>query len=175
MDQHARLLAGGPPRGHPARRQAHPASASHPVLRRARSSFTATAELREHLIYTPGILNGDGENFYGQIVSHAPVSETLTTSGLDTPSSAAPAVQVAIQGISSGAHSVQVAMNGEPLGTLTFDNQTLGVHAFTVPSTLLRPGANTLTLIPPGINGDLSLVQYVRLTYPASTTPSPTH
>ncbi|HEV7375438.1 MAG TPA: YncE family protein, partial [Pyrinomonadaceae bacterium] len=45
-------------------------------------SYPYTVELREKIIYASSLTNGDAENFYGQAISVAPVSEKLYLSNL---------------------------------------------------------------------------------------------
>jgi hypothetical protein len=58
-----------------------------------------------------------------------------------------------------------VRLNGTDLGYVEFDSQMKGVAQFSVPNSLLTEGANQLLLIAQGGEGDVSLVDYVRLTY----------
>ena len=52
----------------------------HPPPGRGTSpTFAYTLELKERLLYFSSLLNGDEENYFGQLISSQPVTETLTT------------------------------------------------------------------------------------------------
>jgi peptidase C25-like protein len=62
-------------------------------------------------------------------------------------------------------HSVSVALNGVFVGRLLFDGRTRKVERFSIYQSLLREGNNILTFMTDGGAGDVSLVDYVRVSY----------
>lgn len=129
-------------------------------------SFAYTVERKERLLYFSSLLNGEAENYFGQLVNAQPVTETLVVRHLAKSSDKQPAqLEVALQGVSAGAHTLVVSFNGGALDKLTFNAQEHTVAVFDIPATLLHEGNNTVTLSVAGTETDLSLVDYLRLTY----------
>jgi Peptidase family C25 len=89
--------------------------------------------------------------FYLQHLDPAPSGEAL--------------LEVALQGATAGPHRVTLMLNGISLGALTFDGQMPGVTQVPFSQTRLQPGANLLVLVAEGGETDVSLVNYVRLTF----------
>jgi hypothetical protein len=128
-------------------------------------SFAYTLERRERLLYFSSLLNGDAENYFGQLVGSRPVTETLTVRNLAEASAQPARLEVAMQGVSAGAHTLVVSFNGTQLDRLTFSAQEHASGAFDVPAALLREGDNSVAISVAGAETDLSLVDYLRLTY----------
>jgi hypothetical protein len=130
-----------------------------------RQSFPYTVERSERTVYFSALRNGDAENFFGAVITSNTVSQTLTISNLALDSRAAAVLEVALQGVTSTAHRVGVALNDSFVGYIDFGGQARGVERFSLPQSLLRAGANTVAL--QAINGpsDVSLVDAIRLTY----------
>jgi hypothetical protein len=132
-------------------------------------SFDYTIERKDRVIYFARLLNGDAENFFGQIVRGTLASETLPVSRLDVAAAGGGAqarLEVTLAGVTKQAHSVQVNLNGQSLGTIDFSNIGNPTGVFNVAASLLTEGDNTVQFT--ALNGDLdiSLVETVRLTYP---------
>jgi hypothetical protein len=133
------------------------------------TSFPMTIELREKLLYFAALENGDAENWFGAVVTSAPVDQVLNVSNL----SSAPvfgdqtAVEVALQGVTVDPvlHSVKVSLNGMAVGTVDFGGVNHQVSRIPVPPELLQSGQNVVTLQAQNGDMDVSLVDYVRLTY----------
>lgn len=125
-------------------------------------NFAATLAWKPRELYFPALINGDQDNFFGPVVTDVAVSQVLTVSHLDA-SGGAGRLSVALQGVSEGAHTVTVTLNGAVLGKVLLSGQGRSVASFAVPA--LNEGANTLTLA--GANADdVSAVDEVQLTYP---------
>lgn len=129
---------------------------------RAGNSFPATIAWKPRTLYFAALLNGDGNNFFGPVVTDEPTSQELAVSRLDA-SGGPSSLQVKLQGGTAGPHAVRVALNGTVLGTALFSGQESGVATFPVPA--LNEGANILTLTSSSPD-DVSAVDEVRLTYP---------
>lgn len=136
------------------------------------SSFPYTVEWMPRTVYFAALLSGDGSNnFFGPaLTSGQPVSQAITVTHLAQNAAQEAQLRVTLQGASATSHSVEVALNGRPVGTVTFSNETQGVATLAVPSAALVEGQNTLTLTADGGDTDVSLVDNVELTYPHSYT-----
>jgi uncharacterized repeat protein (TIGR01451 family) len=131
------------------------------------SSYSATVELRQHIIYFSALLTRNGDNFFGALVSPTPVEQVLDIPHLDGKSGQPARVDIVLQGIIVAfPHDVQIALNGTTLGDLTFTGQTQGRFNMNLPRGLLQPGKNTVTLTAQSGDYDTSLVQSIRITYP---------
>jgi CSLREA domain-containing protein len=127
------------------------------------TSFVYTIERRERTTYFSGLRNGEAENFFGQIVSNGPTSSTIP---INHPEPDAPAqLEIALQGVSSQAHEVQVEFNGERVGTINFAGADRAVQTFNIPAAGLEHGENTVRLTSLDGPADVSLVDVMRLTY----------
>lgn len=113
--------------------------------------------------YIQEILNGDAENFWGDIFTTTPINLALNITGIDT-SSATAQVNISFQGFSTGAHNSNVAINGNTLGVVSGSGQTGFSGDFTIPTSILNEGANTLTLSSSAA-GDLTLFDTIKISY----------
>jgi len=132
----------------------------------APTSFPFTVELKERVIYFAALVNnGDAENFYGAVVWSEPALQVLE---LPHPAPAGEAtLTLALQGITTEtAHYVDVRINGHDAGALEFSDQEHVVRELVVPAAWLLDGANQVTLTALGAGEDVSLVDYVKITYP---------
>jgi hypothetical protein len=135
-------------------------------LAMGKQGFAYTVELKERLLYFSSLLNGDAENYFGQLITSQPVTETLTARHLATTGDGQNAqLEVALQGVTAGAHMVRVYVNDVQLDTLNFNALEHAVKVCAVPASLLREGSNTVKLSVDGATSDVSLVDYLRLTY----------
>jgi len=127
-------------------------------------SFAYTVERKERMVYFSGLLNGDQENFFGQILSNAPTTATVPVVQLD-PATNDGQLEVVVQGVTNQSHLVQVRFNGVDLGTINFANTAHPSQTFSVPAAALREGNNSVELTTLGGAADISLVDSLRLTY----------
>lgn len=127
-------------------------------------SFAYTIERKERMVYFSGLLNGDGENFFGQILSSTPTIATMPVNQLD-PATGDGQLEVVVQGVTNQSHLVQVRFNGIDLGTINFANTAHPSQTFSVPAAALREGNNSVELTTLGGAADISLVDSLRLTY----------
>ena len=132
------------------------------------SSFPYTVERKEKTIYFAGLKNGEAENFFGRVVMAEPLAQELMVQHLDQSASAAE-LEVALQGVTdlpgSPDHLIRVTLNGEQVGKIAFDGQQHKVEEITVPLNRLKEGENIVSLLAEGGPSDISLVDYIRLTY----------
>jgi len=130
-------------------------------------NFPATVELRQHTIYFQALLTPDGDNFFGELVSPAPVEQVVSAPHLDATSTRPARLDVVLQGVIVGfPHDVQVALNGTPVGDVIFTGQQKGRLSLNLPPGLLQNGSNTVTLTAQNGDYDTSLVQSIRIAYP---------
>ncbi len=130
-------------------------------------SFPRTVELKQRTTYFAALLRENTDNFFGALVSSTPVDQLLQA--VDVASSAVDDVglEIVLQGVTAGtAHDVTVTVNRANLGDLKFTGQDEGKISLRVPHNIIHEGANTVTLTAQGGEDDLSLVDYIKLTYP---------
>ena len=128
-------------------------------------SFLYTVERKDRTLFFFSLKNGEKENFFGATVSTTPVDQSLTLQHLDQFPAATATVEVALQGATILTHIVRVQLNGADIGTFSFDEQAEAVAKFNVPQSLLREGANQVTLTAQGGGSDFSFVDYIRISY----------
>jgi autotransporter-associated beta strand protein len=133
-------------------------------------SFAYTLERKERLTYFPGLDNGEADNFFGQIItnnSSSAVLETLNVRHPDTEaaSGAQAQLEVSLQGVTAGSHTVRVLFNGADAGLINFAGTDHIAQAFSVPASSVREGDNVIQLASLGGDADISLADTVRLTY----------
>jgi hypothetical protein len=128
-------------------------------------NFTQTIERRDRSIYYSALLNGDAENFFGAVVSQSGVDQTLNLPHLDSGAAQEAVLEINLQGVTQIAHGVQVQVNGSNIGNFTFTSQLQGTAKMRVPHALLREGINTVRLASQNGQGDISLVNAIRLSY----------
>lgn len=132
-------------------------------------SYFSTVELRQHTTYFAALLRPNGENFFGALVSSAPLDQVLTLPHLDTASTRTARLEVVLQGVIIGfPHDVRVDVNGTTIGDITFTGQEHGRLGVNLPPGLLQEGNNTVTLTAQNGDYDTSLVEFVHIMYPHS-------
>ncbi|HWO02699.1 MAG TPA: C25 family cysteine peptidase, partial [Blastocatellia bacterium] len=133
------------------------------------TSFPYTVERRDRSVYFSSLRNGETENFFGQVVTSSSVDQTVAVSHLDSASGGATQVEIALQGAidveGQVDHQVRILLNGSDLGRITFDGLAHKVQKFAVSPGILKNGDNVFTLIGEASNRDVSLVDYIRVTY----------
>ena len=134
------------------------------------ASFAYTVERKDREVFFAALQNGDAENFFGPLI----MDGELTTGELTLPDVAAlPAadaqLEVSLQGVTelAGAndHRVGILVNGIEVGEMVFDGRAKPLRAFPVGHALLTSGINTVSFEARGGADDMTLIDYVRLTY----------
>lgn len=129
-------------------------------------SFPQTVELKDRTTYFAALLNGEADNFFGAVINSTATNQVLTVTGLDSTSDQDAVLKIALQGVTRDVpHRVTVALNGTAVGEVDFTQQTEGISTFSLPASSVQPGANTVTLTGVGGEDDVSLVDYIQLTY----------
>lgn len=129
------------------------------------SSFAMTTERREKLVYVSNLLNGEAENIFGAVVTTRPVAQSLTLKDLDRETPGQAEVEIALQGFTAQSHQVQVQLNEVVLGTISFASREHPVAHFRADRSILRYGENVISLVSANGESDISLVDWVRLSY----------
>jgi hypothetical protein len=133
-------------------------------------SFPATVERRDRTVYFSGLRNGEKENFFGAVIANNTVEQQITLPNLAQADSRFAELEVSLQGVTFTSHRINIELNGTPLGEVAFDRQGPGLSRINVASSLLHQGENIVRLSPLGGQSDVSLVDYVRVTYQHSYT-----
>lgn len=131
----------------------------------APGSFLYTTERREKLIYSSHLLNGDEENIFGAPIFGAPLKQTVTVNNLDGEASSPAQLELALQGLTTQGHEVQVQFNGGDVGTVSFSGSEHPVARFNLNRALLHNGDNEVSLVARNGDLDISFVDAIRLTY----------
>ena len=131
-------------------------------------SFPFTVERKDRTIYFAALVsNGEASNFFGPVVSQTPLEQTVVISKLDSTAPGDWPLEVALQGVTNDIeHSVEVRVNGNVAGLVSFDGQDRGATTLMVPRGWLVEGSNVIGLTALGGSTDVSLVDSIRLTYP---------
>jgi len=131
----------------------------------AARSFTTTVERRDRIVYFSALRNGEKENFFGAVIATNPVDQQLTLYRLARTSESGADLEIGLQGVTLTSHHLNIELNGNWVGELTFDGQSQGTTRINVAQALLREGENVVRLSPVGGQSDVSLVDFVRLSY----------
>lgn len=130
------------------------------------SSFEQEIFKKDRISYYNFVLNGDTENFFGLPITTGSPSTTnfnLTNVDFTAPTSS---LNVTVQGFSFVAHQSRVVLNGTDVGIISGVNREAMTGTFTVPTSLLQEGSNTLQVWAMNAGGDSSFFQSVKITYP---------
>jgi hypothetical protein len=129
------------------------------------ATFPYTVQRQDRSLYWVSLLNGEKENFFGDVVTNSSADEVMQLVHVDKSFGGQAQLQLAVQGFTTQPHRVSVTLNGAQVGELDFNSQTEGFATISVPQPLLVEGANHVVLNALDGDDDLSLVDYVRLTY----------
>jgi hypothetical protein len=131
------------------------------------SNFNFTVERKDRTVYFSGLLNGDKENFFGKVLTFNaanPPSLTVNVPNLDTTAPGVAKLEIAVQGAKAISHVISIELNNQAVGSFSFFGVENKVKTFDVPLGQLLNGTNTIKFVT--ASGELSLVDYVRVTYP---------
>jgi uncharacterized repeat protein (TIGR01451 family) len=127
------------------------------------NSFWQTIELKPRTTYFAALLREDTDNFFGPLVSPATSTQTFNIANL---SQGEAVLDIVLQGVIDGQqHDVTVALNGSTLGDVNFIGQTEGKARLTVSDGVLVNGTNTITLTAQQGSNDISVVDYIDVSY----------
>lgn len=137
--------------------------------RAAQSSFPYTVERRDRSVYFSALRNGDKENFFGAVITHDAVDQPISVQHIEAAGSGAE-LELALQGVTELSHRVRVELNGVEVGAVGFDGQAAGITKIPLGRNALKEGQNIVRLTSFGGDSDVSLVEYLRITYPHTYT-----
>ena len=130
------------------------------------TSFPFTVESKPRSIYFAALKNGEEKgNFFGPLVSPAPVEQTLDVRNADPTPPQDAMLEVTLQGVALAPHSVQVLLNDTEVGRMTFQDRENKMARFPIFPSLLKEGENTVKLVALGGEMDICLLDSIRLTY----------
>ncbi len=131
------------------------------------NSFPFTVVREDRTTYFAALLNGENnDNFFGAVVTSDPVDQDLELAHIDSSSALPVTLDLTLQGGTDGQdHRVSVALNGATIGFMEFFGQILSKQTFSVDSSLLQEGSNTVTLTALNGDNDVSVVQSIQLHY----------
>lgn len=141
----------------------------------APGNFEYVAERKDRGLYFVSLINGDAENYFGQVLSYDPAipfqTQTINIPNPDLNGAGPAHLEIALQGINQAFHQVTIEFNGLVVGSLAYfglDPATGGYQAkvFDVPVSQLHAGANTIKFTVAAPGPDVNIVDYVKLTYP---------
>jgi hypothetical protein len=129
------------------------------------TSFPLTVERKDRSVYFAALKNGDKENFFGPVITRDGVEQRLTARRIAGESTAPGQLEIALQGLTNAPHQVRVQFNGLDAGEIGFQSQSHVVKTFIINQSLIREGDNHIRLIAQAGASDISLIDYVKLTY----------
>jgi hypothetical protein len=130
-----------------------------------RASYNQTFVQKERTTYVGDLLNGDLENYFGQaIVTVADTNFNFNLTGVDFDSPQA-TMDLRFQGFSYDNHIVRVILNGETLANATGNSRSSFTKQYSIPTSMLREGANTLQFRSLGVFTDLSYFDSVSINF----------
>jgi Peptidase family C25 len=109
--------------------------------------------------------NGEQENFFGAVIAAQPVEQSLTLQHVDSSAAGQATLEVALQGVTTLRHRVWAYLNGQFAGEIYFNGQSQGVEKLSVSHALLKEGDNQVKLVSQGGGSDVSLIDYIRISY----------
>ncbi len=130
------------------------------------TSFLETLEIRDRTLHISALRNADTDGFFGPaIIGTTPMQRVFSTPALAIVSGEPAVLEVSVQGLTDGAHTLDVVVNGLRVGTIHSVFQNVGKARLTLPPGTLVPGDNTVALV--GRTGsEIALELSQRLTYP---------
>ena len=129
--------------------------------------FASVVERRNRTLYIPSVLNGDLENFFGGYVWNNVLNQTVTLGKI---AGGEASLEVDLQGFTQNNHRVWVKFNGETVGYAELDGTERKTFRFAVSSDSLREGANEVSLLEENGEGNISLLEALRVVYNKRTT-----
>lgn len=127
------------------------------------NNYHQTTFVKQRTNYVSDILNGDAENYWGNVVSSTSGSFSFNLSGIDTNAGNAEIV-VKLQGFSFTPHSVLIKVNGQEVATAIGNGTTPFSAAATIPVSALAEGVNILGMTT-GSNTDYALFDSVSVSF----------
>ncbi len=128
------------------------------------ANFPFLVERQDRTTYFAALENGDADNFFGSVVTNAPVDQALTVKNRDAAANYPAQVAVTLQGVSLNAHRVSVKLNGQVIGEVAYTDRNQQTFTATVPQSQILEGQNLVTL-QSADSADVNLVAAIRVSY----------
>ena len=128
-------------------------------------AFPHTVERSDRSVYVAAIENGDGESFFGPVITSDPAEQDMEVQHLALNVREDAQIEVVLQGTTLGDHRVSVRVNNHAINPVVFTGQVLSSIKASIPQSWLREGDNKVTLSSELGDTDVSAVDYIRLTY----------
>jgi len=130
------------------------------------TSFLETLEIRDRSTHIAALMNPDTDGFFGKfLIGTDPMERIFSTPAAAFQAPDPAVLEVSIQGLTNGEHTVDVRLNGLVVGTINSLFQDVAKASFTLPPGALLAGDNSVVLT--GRTGDEIAVEISqRLTYP---------
>ena len=130
------------------------------------ASFLETLQIRDRTFHIAALWNPDTRGFFGPpLIGTEPLTRTFSTPAIDLLAPEPATLEVSIQGLTDGAHTLEVRVNGTAVGTVSGSDQEAATARFTLPPGTLLPGDNTVS-IAGRTSDEIALELSQRLTYP---------
>jgi hypothetical protein len=111
------------------------------------SSFPETLEIRDRTLHILGLINASTDSFFGPpLTGTKPLERIFSTPALAVLANDPAVLEVSIQGLTDGAHTLDVTVNGLPVGTIQSVFQDVATVRFTLPPGALLPGDNRIAI-----------------------------
>jgi hypothetical protein len=133
-------------------------------------SFSFAVERRDKVVYFPSLKNGGGEKFFGPLIYNALFIDQSVNLPHIASSPTLATLDVSLQGFTDVPHNVRVFLNGSELGTVQFNGLVKGTAQYSVPQSTLLEGNNQIQFLAPAGFSDITMVEYVRVSYQHSNT-----
>jgi len=156
------LIAGSGPGLRMANRVSRPSLGT--VLSKA---YTETFTNQVRVVYYDDILNGNAGNFFSSApIAAPPISPYQLTFNLSSIDTTSPTfvINVNVQGYSFTIHPLVVTLNDQPVGNMSGLGRNAFSSSFTLPTSMLVQGTNTLKIVSTASN-DFSVFDTLRITY----------
>ncbi len=132
----------------------------------AAGSFLETLEIRDRTLYLAALLNAETDGFFGEpLIGTSPMERVFSTPALAVVASDPAVLEVSVQGLTNGNHTIDVTVNGLVVGTVHSVFQDVAKARFMVPPGLLVAGDNKVTLVG-RTSSEIAIEISQRLTYP---------
>ncbi|MEA2238806.1 MAG: hypothetical protein QOC81_3530 [Thermoanaerobaculia bacterium] len=129
-------------------------------------SVPFTYERAQRSLYFAALTtNGEGTNFFGEVIGSWTTTEALNVGNLDASYGGNATLEIGIQGGFNLTHRIDVAVNGHSVGTAIVEKTDQLTFAFPFPQSYLVAGENTIALTSLNGDDDVSLIVKSRLTY----------
>lgn len=127
-------------------------------------NYPQTAVRKERTFYVDDILNGDLENFFGRAIGSSATTYNFNLTGIDFASPEA-ALEISFQGFSNTPHSIELTLNGQSLPPAQGDQVFPFSEGYSVPTSMLVEGANSLQMRSIGPSGDFNLFDSISVSF----------